>query len=231
MNLGQLRSQFQLLCSAFPYSSYTASVDEWLDQAQREVGDALIIDDRATTQSQASTSDYDLPDNLLEIKKDGVFFDGALIDPANLSLLISLYGVSWKDLEAGTPTHFLREGENIILVPASLEADKTIEVHYLGYANDLVETEDMPFTTGNSSVGFDYHNHLRALDWLLLDYAIGMAEYSLGKYTNLDSALNKFYNKLAAKTRQIKKPQHLEIQCWGKDPLTLKRFAQRQNNG
>lgn len=228
MNLSQLKSQFAVLVPDFPLSYYEAEVTRFFNQAQKEVADKNLIIDKSYALSNVDFSEYNLPSNFIEIRKDGVFIDGKQINPITLGELVRLYGTEWQNLDKGTPKHYLREGWTIKFIPDFDTDDKEILIYFWGYANDLSQNDDVPFTTGNTINGYDYHNHLRSFDELLIEYAVGMAKFSLGFYSTTQTALTNFYTLLTAKVNKIKKREDLEKTQVEPDPYLLKKMQQRR---
>ena len=229
MTLEQLQSNFQVLVSEFPYSTYTATVLSWFNEGQRKICEKRLISDKATTPSIAETGEYDLPDNFIETKRGGVFFNDELITPATLPLLVNIYGEDWKSTESGTPKYYLIDGGSIELIPKPSIADLDILLNFWAYANDLSSSSDVPFTTGNESVGYTKNNRLRGLDDLLLEYAIGMAKFSLGFYDTTQQALNNFYSLLNQRVVALRKSGDLEYNEKMIDPYHLRNLQRRIN--
>lgn len=227
MNLGQLKSQLQILVSEFPYENYVNEVTQWFNQAQEEIAERNLIEDKMTALSNPDITTYTLPTNFIELKRDGVFVGGKQIDPGTLSDLIDRYGRTWKSQDSGNPQVYLREGWLIRFIPNFADLNKEIILHYYGYPNALENDTDIPFTTGSEATGFDYHNHLRSLDKLILEYGVALAKYSLGMYGNTDSALSLFYGKLDARERRLNMREDLRKQQVPTDPYMLKKRVQR----
>jgi len=231
MTLAEMQSQLAVLVPEFPFSSYTTQTIQWLNDAQREVGEKKIISDSSYALSEADEGEYSLPDTCIELKKAGVFYDGTLVEPITLPLLIEQYGTSWKSLESGTPKFYLNNGGSIELVPAPDTDDKVILLNFWGYANALSAAGDIPFTTGDITAGYDYHNNLRSLDSLLVEYGIAMSKFSLGLYNTTQSALTNFYSLLTAKANNLKKRGDMEYNYRGIDPMVLRNKQRRLNCG
>jgi hypothetical protein len=228
MTLSQLQASFQALVAEYPYSSYVSVVLGWLNEAQRKVAEKNLITCKSTTPSVASEDEYDLPDDFIAIKRGGVMYDGVKIDPITLDEVAALYGNSWASLDAGTPKYYIIDGGSIQLVPAPLDSSKNIELTYWGYANDLVNSTDVPFTTGDGTVGYTKNNRLRSLDDLLVEYAVAMAKYSLGFYDSTQAALTNFYSMLNSRVRELQRNADLERNEKKIDPFLLRVWQTRQ---
>jgi len=227
MNLGELKSQLEILVPEFPASDYVAEILQWFNTAQREVADKKIISDRAVALSDTDATAYSLPGNFIDFKRRGVFVDGKKIDPITLTQLVSLYGEGWKSLGRSTPKYYLREGGIIEFIPDFDTNGKEIALYYWAYPNDLSANDDLPFTTGNPTDGYGYHNHLRNFDELLLEYAVSMAKFTLGFYSTTQQALTNFYSLLNSKVAEIKKREDLYVDNIQPDPYLLKKKQQR----
>lgn len=227
MNKSTLDTQFQVLRPDFPYSSYTSAVLEWYNLAQRAIADKCVVADRQKATTTANMKTIDLPDTCIEVKRDGVYVNKTLVEVVGLTKIIDEYGTNWKDTDYGTPKYCIQEGEQLIFVPPILTADLEVEIHFWGYPNDLSSDSDIPFTTGDTDNGYDYHNHLRGFDELVLDYALRMADYSLGIYSTKDSALASWYARLEGKVNE-KKPTPNRPQQFGIDGYRAGRIKERR---
>jgi hypothetical protein len=228
MNLSDLKSDFKVLVPEFPFSSYEARVVSWFNAAQRKVGKKRIIDITGSITSEADTSRYALPSSLIDLKRDGVYINGKVATLTTKTLIKTVYGESWRNLDSvDYPGYCYKEGQYLIFVPGFLSAGSTIDLMFWGYANDLAESGDVPFTTGTAG-NYDTHDHLRGLDVLLLEYALSMAKLALGFYSSRKDALTNFYAMLEEEVEDLKKQNHLEIQEMQPDPFLLRKFAKRR---
>jgi len=230
MNKGQLDDQIEVLVPEFPSATYTATVLEWFNLAQRKIAEKKLISDKVTTPSVAEQAEYALPDNYLEMKKGGVFFNNIQLDPITLQGLIDLYGTGWKSTASGTPLFYLLTGGTIELFPKPNTSSLDLFLDFWAYANDLSADADLPFTTGDGTAGYDYNNRLRSLDELLVEYAIGMAKFSLGLYANTQTALQNFYTLLEKRVFELNKRGDLEKNTVGMNPIHLRNMSRRLNN-
>jgi len=229
MNKGQLDDQMEVLVPEFPLASYTATSLEWYNLAQRDIAEKKLISDKVTTPSVAEQAEYALPDNFIEIKKGGVFFNNVQLEPITLQGLIDNYGQSWKSTASGTPIYYLLSGGTIELFPKPNTSSLNLALDFWAYANDLVADADLPFTTGDGTAGYDYNNRLRSLDKLVLEYAIGMAKFSLGLYANTRTALANFYTLLEQRVQSLKKREDLEVSQIQPGKYHLRNMARRLN--
>lgn len=226
MNLTDLQTQFQAMLPEYPYSSYTSTVLSWFNEAQKEIAEKKIIADRQTSTSTASMTSIDKPDTCIEIKRNGLYVNNSLIEIKEIGEVIDNYGIDWRSEGVGTPVLAVEDGESLIFVPGIETADLSIELFFWGYPNDLSSGTDIPFTTGNATRGYDYHNHLRSYDPLVLDYALKCGEYSLGMHTTKEQALIAWYSKLDRKVN-LNTKEPLQRQTIGIDPFMAKKTKDR----
>lgn len=230
MTKTELDAQVAVLVPEFPFASYTASVLQWYNNAQRKVAEKKLIPDKVTTLSIKDQGEYTLPENFIEIKKGGVFYNNNQIDPITLKGLIDIYGQDWKSLASGTPLYYILNSGSFELFPKPDIDNLVILLDFFAYPNELVLTTDLPFTVGDETAGYNYNNRLRSLDELLVEYAIGMAKFSLGLYANTQVALQNFYTLLNQRAGELKKREDLEIGQVNSGNYHLRNMARRLNN-
>jgi hypothetical protein len=229
MDHAALKSNFAVLVPDFPSASYLTNITSWFNSAQRKVSEKLLVTAKSTTPSIAGSSSYDMPDDYIEIKRQGVAYDGIELTPATLTILAEEYPEGWANLALGTPEFYMIDGGAITLIPTPNVDDIDISLEYWGYANDLVSDTDVPFTTGDETNGFTVNNRLRGLDDLLLEYAIGMAKFSLGFYSTTQNALSNFYTLLDSRATALNKKPDLEYTQKRHDPYVLRNKQSRLN--
>ncbi|RKY40927.1 MAG: hypothetical protein DRP85_07600 [Candidatus Makaraimicrobium thalassicum] len=222
MTLGELQSQFQTLLPDYPYSSYTSTVLQWFNLAQNAIADELVVDDTYTETSSAGQETLTFPDNYIAAKRDGLYVDDDLISIITISEAITQYGTDWKSEGSGDGKFAVDEGSGLTFLPPIEDSGLTIELNYWGRPDALSDSGDYPFT-----IGTNYHHNLRSLDTLLLDYALAMAEYSLGKHRTIEEALAPFYVLLKEKVSKVKQKPNFERQRFDLDRMYAKRLKNR----
>jgi hypothetical protein len=165
------------------------------------------------------------------MKRKGVTYDGETLTRETLPILVEYYGDDWESEDSGTPKFYLLDGGAIELVPKPSETSKTIGLKFWGYANDLSDSADVPFTTGDDDVGETLNSRLRSMDMMLVEYATEMAKYALGKYASINAALSNWHNKLDVKARLLNSSKDLEYTEKRIDPMHLRNVNGRLNRG